>query len=153
MTLPFWPFNSAKKAGAEKPPVNVKYIRRKNLHEAKALILKGTALDGMVVEGNLILASTKTLTRLPERLQVTSLDLHDCTALQELPPGLKVRRLNVSGCTSMWFLPGGLECFELEMRNTPLIGLPDNLRVKCSLNLEGSPRLQSLPDKLHELFA
>lgn len=102
----------------------------------------------MQVAGVLDLSGQKDLVRLPAGLCATRIILRDCISLEELPAGLKVKRLNLSGCTSLWFLPAGLRCFSLEMRNTPLISVPHDLKVKSSIVFDGCSKLEHLPRRL-----
>ena len=102
----------------------------------------------MTVKGLLNLSGSKSLVRLPNGLRAGALDLSNCLALTELPEHLQVRRLILSGCASMWFLPAGLALFDLQMRATPLIAVPDDFRVKFRLDLAGSHKLERLPEGL-----
>ena len=76
-------------------------------HEARRMILDGTAPAGMYVDGALDLYDCKALTALPDGLAVGGwLDLSRCTALTALPEGLTVgETLDLTGCTSLTALP------------------------------------------------
>jgi hypothetical protein len=111
---------------------------------AAEAILAGRAPANLRVGGHLKLTGPR-LTRLPDGLAVETLDLSGCTALRELPPGLRVRRLTLDGCTALERLPAGLRCYELQMRQTAIAALPDDLRVEYRLDLTGSGALAALP--------
>lgn len=115
---------------------------------AVKLILKGLAPDGLIVREPLEIRGNRKLTRLPANLTAGALNLTGCTALAELPAGLKVRRLCLDGCIAMWFLPAGLRAYELRMRDTKLIAVPEDLRVRYLLDLQGSTALKKLPSGL-----
>jgi hypothetical protein len=111
---------------------------------ARALILTGRAPDGLVVEGHLDLSNQPKLVELPA-LTADSLDLSGCAGLRALPAGLAVRRLALNGCTALGELPAGLSLYELEMRQTRVRALPDDLRVAYRLDLSDCVDLEALP--------
>ena len=102
----------------------------------------------MRVKEPLNLTGEKKLSRLPANLTVAAINLTDCKALSELPPGFKARKLLLNGCTAMWFLPEGLRVYELQMRDTKLISVPEDLQVRYLLDLQGSTELKALPPNL-----
>ncbi len=112
--------------------------------QAAKLIRDGRAPANLRVEGHLKLAGLP-LRRLPDGLAVETLDLTGCTELRELPPGLRVRRLTLNGCAALERLPDGFSCYELELRQTGIRALPDDLRVEYRLDLTGSAALTALP--------
>jgi hypothetical protein len=116
--------------------------------EARVLLLKGKAPEGLRVHGHLCLAGEARLTRLPAGLQAQSLDLTGCPKLTHLPPGLSVRALKLTGCARLRRLPEGLECDQLEAQGTALRALPADLHVRHSLDLSNSLQLKSLPARL-----
>jgi hypothetical protein len=116
--------------------------------EAKALILKGKAPDGLRVSGTLDLSKNPNLLDLPAGLTVDNLNLHNCSELCALPVGLQVKRLDVNGCTSLVSLPAGLDCYEIRMQRTAVKKLPSDLQVKFRLDLAGCVRLKALPEGL-----
>lgn len=153
--LPFWPFNAKKQAqnassgeGGSEQPVTPAAPGLRTAKEALDLLLKGRAPEGMVVKEPLSASGSKTLTRLPHKLTVNALNLSNCTALEEIPSDIKARRLFLNGCTSLWFLPQGLSVYELQMRDTKLISVPEDLRVRYMLDLQNSRELKRLPDGL-----
>ena len=112
--------------------------------QAAQLILAGRAPADLRVSGHLKLAGME-VRSLPDGLEASSLDLSGCSALRELPTRLRVRRINLSGCTGLERLPDGFACYEMEMRETSIDRLPDDLRVEYRLDLSGSRRLSALP--------
>jgi hypothetical protein len=116
--------------------------------EAQQQILKGTAPPGLRVRGRLDLSGQRKLTTLPAHLSADLLDLHDCPNLERLPEGLQARRLNLNGCARLRELPPGLRCYELELRETTLRRLPEDLHVEFRLDLQECRHLRSLPEGL-----
>ncbi|HLY31217.1 MAG TPA: hypothetical protein VKQ36_09310 [Ktedonobacterales bacterium] len=96
-----------------------------NPKQAHKAILRGEVLSGLVVEGNLSFTVKSALTRLPENLEVSVLNLYSCDQLRALPRGLR--------------------CEELIIRNSALTWLPQDLHVSKTLILEQCPYLESLP--------
>lgn len=92
---------------------------------ARELLLRGEAPAGLTVRGHLDLSGETRLAALPERLTVTRLELNDCTSLRALPRGLR--------------------CYELSLRNTPLMSLPADLQVEHRLDLSDCVQLEVLP--------
>lgn len=93
--------------------------------KAKQLILEKSAPAGMVVAGSLEFANDLALTWLPDDLQVRRLTLNNCRSLVELPRNLR--------------------CYELEMQNTTVRALPDDLVVEYRLDLTGNRKIETLP--------
>jgi hypothetical protein len=60
------------------------------------------------------------------------------------PEDLQVDVLNVAG-QSIEALPRGLKVYELDLRDTPVTGLPEGLQIRSRLDLTGCDRLESLP--------
>lgn len=96
--------------------------------EARELLLRGQAPAGLTVRGHVDLSGAKWLTALPEQLTVTRLTLDDCRKLRTLPRDL--------------------HCYELSLRNTRLMTLPEDLQVEHRLDLSDCPRLEVLPTNL-----
>jgi hypothetical protein len=63
------------------------------------------------------------------------------------PEDLEVDVLNVAG-QPIESLPRGLKTYELDLRDTPIVRLPDGLQVRSRLDLTGCDRLESLPEGL-----
>jgi hypothetical protein len=97
--------------------------------EAKGLILKGRARSGMCVEGVLSFPADVRNLRLPPHLDVEVLDLTGCPGAADA-------------------LPEGLRCFELNLSQTTVRSLPDDLQVDSILNLSGCEELVELPKHL-----
>ena len=116
--------------------------------KAAAMILDGSAPDGLRVTGTLNLANNSKLERLPNNLCVSSLNLSNCTALRELPSGLNVRRLDISGCTQIETLPEALHFYELNASGSGLRAIPSDLRVEFRLDLSNCEQLEALPHGL-----
>jgi hypothetical protein len=115
--------------------------------QARALILAGRAPRGLTVAGHLDLSGRPELVDLPT-LTADSLDLSGCTGLRALPAGLAVGRLCLNGCTALGELPAGLRLYQLEMRQTRVRALPDDLRVGYRLDLSDCVELEALPPGL-----
>jgi len=113
--------------------------------DAIAMIVAGTAPDGLRVDGALNLANNSRLDRLPANLSAGSLNLSNCTALRELPLGLNVRRLDISGCTNISTLPADLHLYELNARDSGLREIGADLRVDFRLDLSNCTQLEHLP--------
>jgi hypothetical protein len=97
--------------------------------EARALILKGKAWTGMRVEG--------------------VLSFHNDVKELQLPSGLEAEVLDLTGCPSAnEALPNGLRCYELNLSQTSIRSLPDDLSVDSILNLSGCEELIELPKGL-----
>jgi hypothetical protein len=112
-------------------------------------IRTGTAPSGVTVRGKLSLAGDANLQSLPEDLTVGWLELSNCVGLKSLPRGLKARRITLAG--QGWdptHLLAGLRCYHLELQNSAIQRLPDDLSVEYQLDLEGCVALESLPDGL-----
>ena len=109
-------------------------------------------MQGMDVDGHLVLSGCPSLVSLPEGLSVGgSLFLYGCTMLESLPSGLHVgRNLYLDGCTSLVSLPQGLAVVgSLYLSGcASLVSLPDGLTVGGDLNLRRCASLVSLPDGL-----
>jgi hypothetical protein len=56
-------------------------------------------------------------------------------------------RLDLNG-TDVTELPAGFRCYQLELRNTPIRALPDDLQVDCKLDLQDCKELTALPENL-----
>jgi hypothetical protein len=142
-----------------------------NPEEARDKILDGTAPADMIVDGDLDLSNSTTLTELPKGLIVegwlilrgcraltqlsdglsvlVDLNLGWCTALTHLPKGLNVgHSLHLDGCTSLKALPAHLNVGGgLSLRDcTALTELPDGLSVYSNLDLDGCTALTHLPN-------
>jgi hypothetical protein len=115
---------------------------------ACALILKGTAPEGLRVHGHLSFAGEVLLRQLPAGLHAQSLDLSGCPNLTRLPPGLSVNTLKLTNCDRLRRLPAGLRCDQLEAQGTGLRTLPPDLRVRHFLDLSSCQHLRSLPPQL-----
>lgn len=96
--------------------------------QAKQLILKGNAPEGLTVEGHLNLTNQARLTSLPR--------------------GLTVKRLTLDGCSSLETLPEGLHCYELSLQTTPIRTLPADIQVDYRLDLSNCDMLVALPGGL-----
>ena len=129
------------------------FLKAKGWPRARLVPLEefGT-MDGLDVEGNLILYGCSSLVSLPDGLTVKgNLYLYGCTSLVSLPDGLTVGGgLDLSGCSSLASLPKGLSVSgNLHLRDcTSLVSLPDGLTVDGYLYLRDCTSLVSLPDGL-----
>jgi hypothetical protein len=106
---------------------------------------------GLGVDYKLVLADCRSLTRLPENLRVSALDLRGCTGLAALPDGLEVDFLDLDGCTSLagWPARGAVRLGRLSMRGcSQLEALPPWLGPISQLDLSGCARISALPDSL-----
>jgi hypothetical protein len=115
--------------------------------EARRLILRGEAPQGLRVSGRLDL-SKSAATRLPVGLTVDTLDVSACTQLPALPPGLTARKVSAGGCSALREIPFGLSLYELDLRGTAVDVLPADLKVELRLDLEGCRSLRTLPEGL-----
>lgn len=97
--------------------------------EASRLILDGRATRGLHVRGSLDFSKTNRPFSLPDDLSVWSLKINDQPWLKSLPKRLR--------------------CHFLELRNTGIESLPEDIKVQYRLDLQGCRTLQSLPDGLH----
>ena len=97
---------------------------------AYRMIMDGNAASGLVVEGVLDF-SLESERGLPA----------------EFPEDLSVDVLDLSG-REILRLPRGLRAYELNLSETPIPALPDDLRVESRLDLRGCDRLESLPSGL-----
>lgn len=95
--------------------------------EAYLLFARGHAATGLHVKG-LLDYSEKSERPLPSHF----------------PEGLTVDALDVSG-SRLSIVPPGLTCYELNLAQTPIQTLPDDVRVKTRLNLSGCDELVGLP--------
>lgn len=95
---------------------------------AAALIKAGKGAPGMRVEGVLAFHEEVSELHLPAWLEVEALDLSRCSAVRELPEGLR--------------------CFELNLSETKIRTLPDDVAVESILNLSGCDELTELPEGL-----
>jgi hypothetical protein len=98
-----------------------------------------TALpEGLTIDGELVLTGCRNLSGLPEGLRATAIHLQDCVKLKSIPEGLAMvghespflETLNLSRCE-------GLE------------RLPDGVRVRGTLWLDGCTSLKALPKGLN----
>jgi hypothetical protein len=94
--------------------------------EAQSILSNGKGWPGMRVDGVL---SFPTMPR--EGLR--------------LPINMLVEALDLSACPEFDELPSGLTCFEVNLANTEVRGLPADLRVESILNLSNCGMLKSLP--------
>ena len=62
-----------------------------------------------------------------------------------LPPDLEAEVLDFSQCNARQVLPAGLRCFELNLSNTSVHTLPNDLAVESILKLDGCAELLQLP--------
>lgn len=138
-------FNKFKKS--DKTPTPLPEFSQCSPSEASELILQGRAPKNLTVTGVLKFAYNTKLAKIPAGLRAKTLDLTGCTLLEEIPSDLKVNKLVLTGC-SLWFLPSGLKCLMLEMRKTPLISVPEDLRVQWLLDLQDNSKLRHLPSTL-----
>lgn len=115
------------------------------VRDARQLILDGSAPAGLTVTGKLDLSGQTALTTLPAGLTAGWFDLSGCTGLTALPADLRVRRLTLGGSWDPSPLLRGLTCYQLDLQNTAVRGLPADLRVEHRLDLEGCVGLESLP--------
>ncbi len=86
---------------------------------------KGKASAGLCVEGTLKLVGEANQFRLPPEMQVEVLDLSECRSFRALPPRL--------------------HCYELNLSNTKVPELPDDLVVQSILSLANCEELSRLP--------
>jgi hypothetical protein len=98
--------------------------------EAYALLAKGAMPRGARIEGVLDY-SDSSQRALPA----------------EFPDELQIDVLNLSG-REIESIPGGLKTYELQLANTPITSLPDDLQVTSRLDLSGCNRLERLPQGL-----
>ena len=115
---------------------------------AKKLILTRKAPAGLRVHGPLSFADDLKLTKLPDGLSVSSLDLSGCRNLARLPRGLRVRKLTLAGNWDPQPLLDtavDLACYELDLKGSRVRALPAGIRVEYRLDLEGCTELESLP--------
>ena len=109
-------------------------------------------MQGMDVDGHLILSGCPSLVSLPEGLSVGgSSYLYGCTMLESLPSGLHVGgNLSLYRCTSLVSLPRGLavrgDLYLVDCAS--LVSLPDGLTVGGHLSLSGCTSLVHLPNGL-----
>jgi hypothetical protein len=66
---------------------------------------------------------------------------------RSFPDDLSVDALDLSG-RELTALPRGLKCYELNLSQTPIASLPDDLQVDSRLDLSGCERLERLPEDL-----
>jgi hypothetical protein len=118
-------------------------VDAKKAHE---MILADRAPANLKVQGHLSFKNNLKLTHLPDGLTAPSLDLNGCPNIRELPADLRVRRLDISNSAIESVPP--LSLYELEASNTPLVSLPQGLRVEGRINLIGCARLVALPPNL-----
>lgn len=93
----------------------------------------------------LILADRQDLTELPPNLERPILDVARCRSLRALPSGLRVGRLTARECTALAELPAGMDCYDVDLSQTAIERLPDDLRVRTRLDLSGCAQLTQLP--------
>lgn len=68
---------------------------------------------------------------------------------KDAPHGLHIHgTLDISEKQQEIHLPDGLRCYELDLHQSAVTHLPDDLRVDYRLNLEGCTKLESVPDGL-----
>jgi hypothetical protein len=117
--------------------------------EALPHIRQGTLPAGTFVRGHLDLTGETGLKALPEGLQgAWSLNLSGNTTLEMLPDGMTVNRLNLNGCTGLKQLPKGLKCFDLQLQDTVVEHLPDDVQVDYKLDLTNNTHIRRLPSNL-----
>jgi hypothetical protein len=102
-------------------------LKPRNAYE---LLASGAAPSGFRIEGALDY-SAQSQRELPKKL----------------PDGLQVDVLNLSG-RMIESLPTGLKAYELILAETPILSLPDDIKVTCRLDLTRCDRLEHLPNGL-----
>src|SRR5260370_16738351 len=93
--------------------------------EAEALLRKGKASAGLCGEGTVKVVGEGNQFRLAAEMQVEVLDLSECRSFRALPPRL--------------------HCYELNLSNTKVPELPDDLVVQSILSLANCEELSRLP--------
>src|ERR1043166_5880455 len=93
--------------------------------EAHAVILRGEAPAGLVVQGSLRFYHKDTVVALPDDLRVDELAAYQGHSLRQLPTGLSCRSLTI------W--------------NAPITDIPADLDVRESLFLSGCSHLSRVP--------
>ncbi|HEY7020277.1 MAG TPA: hypothetical protein VH349_04105 [Ktedonobacterales bacterium] len=104
--------------------------------EAKAAILHGVAPEGLVVEALGWLSfgpiqypgKDHTFTRLPDKLTVPRLEIHDCANFHSWPKGLRCEKLLIADC--------------------PITDMPEDLIVEESLDLRGCDNITRLTENM-----
>src|SRR5215469_14226566 len=141
--------------------------------QAREAILRGTAPEGLIVDGDLSFSPYRDempLRRLPANLQVHTLQLQGCGELRALPKGLTCQHLSVRDSAVAWLptdlqvseslnlnscyylkaLPFGLKTRHISLKDCKrLTRLPSDLRFTESLAVTGCENLQYLPTQLH----
>jgi hypothetical protein len=133
---------------------------RLKAHEARPLILRGEAPDGLEVEGSLFIRffNEKAPTNaegalplaLPKNLTVHGgLDLWGCKSLHRLPSGMTIEgTLDLAYCTALTSIPADLKVGFLILTGcTGIHDLPEGLTVSERIELAGS-QIRSLPARL-----
>ena len=115
--------------------------------EAKSLIRKGKAPDGLKVEGSLDLTELEGAFQLPEGLSCDELNLSG-TQISELPSKLDVKfGITLDGCEELVQLPKKLTTGTLSLQSCrSLTSLPEGLDV-WFLNASGCSSLTRFPKK------
>jgi hypothetical protein len=120
-----------------------------SVEDALPHIQQGTLPGGTFVRGHLDLSNEDGLTELPAGLAgCWSLNLSSNTALEKLPDNMVVNWLNLSGCTGLKTLPRGLRCFDLQLQQTVIALLPDDVQVDYKLDLTDNTHIRELPTGL-----
>lgn len=96
--------------------------------KAEKLLLAGKAPDGMRVRGHL--------------------DFSRLGKAPRLPAGMSVTRLTLAECDPLPALPAGLRCYELDVSNSSIQSLPEDIQVEFRLDLSNCTRLERLPSRL-----
>ncbi|GEM47497.1 DUF6745 domain-containing protein [Deinococcus cellulosilyticus] len=120
--------------------------------EAKRLILSGQAPEHLVVQGVLEFQGEKQLRSLPAFLTCDTLDVRECPNLHRLPDGLSAGTV-LAGYTHLQSVPDTIKVkFKLDLEGcTSLISLPESLKVG-SLILRDCVSLRQLPEGLDVYF-
>ena len=115
---------------------------------AAARLRSGAVKQGLCVNG--LLEVPTDVERLPDYLWTHTLDVSRAHRLRSLPPFLHVRdRLVLRNHPHPEeLLTRGVTCRGLDLTGSPIVHLPDRVKVRDVLNMDGCTRLETLPTGL-----
>jgi hypothetical protein len=146
-------FKESNRTGTSKHEVLKSLMPHDNLdepftaEEAQRLIYSATTQPTLRFKGRLSFNSGE-LNALHTSLVGDAADFSGRSHIESLPPNMNVRHLKANKCPALKHIGAGLRAWHLELRETALIELPDDLQVEFKIDLTGCTKLQRLPKGL-----
>jgi hypothetical protein len=107
------------------------------------LVIEGnsdcTVLDNISVTGNATIQNCVNLLEIGPLFKVAqNLAILDCDQIERLPAGMKLNWLKIVWCEKLKELPDGMELKRLDLSNTEITNLPDDIKISHFLDISRS---------------